>query len=232
MPDMNANIMNYLANVTLLYAEDDLTVRKNVLGYLELLFNNILLAGDGEEAFDIYYEKRPDIILTDIDMPKMSGIDFIKKVREHDRTTPAVILSAHTDTAYLLDAVELHVTKYILKPFVGDDFMKALKNIYEASDKTVKLSDGWSYSYLNKTLLGEQSKSALSKKESRLFELLLDHAETMVTYSEIENHVWCDFEDVMTSENLRTLMKSLRKKLPSDMIRNVSGTGYVLELKR
>lgn len=228
---MNPNIINYLENLTILYAEDDATVRKNVVAYLELLFKNILVANDGEEAFDIYYEQRPDIILTDIDMPKMSGIEFIKKVREHDNTTPAVILSAHTDTEYLLDAVELHVTKYILKPFVGDNFMKAIENIYEASDKTVKISDDLSYSYLNKTLIGDNTKSAFSKKESRLFELLLDHPKTLVSYSEIENHVWCDFEDVMTSENLRTLMKGVRKKLPADMIKNVSGTGYIIQLE-
>lgn len=228
---MNANIINYLENLTLLYAEDDITVQKNVLGYLELLFKDIIIAKDGEEAYELYYEKRPDIILTDIDMPKMSGIDFIKKVRENDRTTPAVILSAHTDTNYLLDAVELHVTKYIVKPFVGDNFMQAIEHIYDASDKTIKISDTLSYSYLNKTLIGDNTKSAFSKKESRLFELLLDHPKTLVTYSEIENHVWCDFEDVMTSENLRTLMKGVRKKLPPNIIKNVSGTGYIIELQ-
>jgi len=228
---MNTNIINYLENLTLLYAEDDADVRKNVLGYLELLFKDIILAKDGEEAFDIYYEKRPDIILTDIDMPKMSGIEFIKKVRENDNSTPAIILSAHTNTDYLLDAVELHVTKYIVKPFVGDNFIQAIEHIYKSSNKTVKINDELSYSYLNKTLVGENSKSVFSKKESRLFELLLDHPKTLVSYSEIENHVWCDFEDVMTSENLRTLMKGIRKKLPADMIKNVSGTGYIIDLQ-
>ncbi|MEA2111376.1 MAG: response regulator [Campylobacterota bacterium] len=228
---MNANIINYLENLTLLYAEDDITVQKNVLGYLELLFKDIIIAKDGEEAYELYYEKRPDIILTDIDMPKMSGIEFIKKVREYDTATPAIILSAHTNTDYLLDAVELHVTKYILKPFVGDNFIQAIENIYESSNKTLKINDELSYSYLNKTLMGENSKQLFSKKESRLFELLLDHPEALVTYSEIENHVWCDYEDVMTSENLRTLIKGVRKKLPPETIKNISGTGYVFTLK-
>lgn len=226
---MNPTLIKYLSTLTLLYAEDEPQVQKNVYEYLELLFPTIVTAENGEEAYDIYYEQRPDIILTDVDMPKMNGIEFIKKVREHDLKTPAIILSAHTDTDYLLDAVELGVTKYIVKPFEGEKFLKALESIFELSNKEIRISEGIIYSFLNKTLTQEGIVTPLTKKESRLLELLLEHPKTLVSYEQIQEHVWCDYDDVMTSENLRTLMKGVRKKLPTDFIKNVSGSGYIID---
>ncbi len=227
---MNVNLLKYLSNLTILYAEDEERVRNNVYEYLELLFKEIIIAQNGEEAFDLYFEKRPDIILTDVDMPKMNGIEFIKKVRQNDKRTPAVILSAHTDTDYLLSAVELAVTKYIIKPFEGENFMKALESIFEASDREIELIPKVIYSFLNHTLSTDAKITTLTKKEAKLFELLLNHPKKLVGYEQIENEVWCDFDDVMTSENLRTLVKALRKKLPDDLIKNVSGSGYILDV--
>jgi len=228
---MNKNLISYLKNLTILFAEDDDTLRKNVLEYLKMLFKEILVAKDGEEAFDIYYEKRPDLILTDIDMPRMNGIEFLKNVREHDNHTPALIMTAHTNAEYLIDAVELNITRYIVKPFVGDDFLSALEKVFDTADKECALDDTNTYKFSDKLIHVTDAKAIkLTKKESRLLELLIDNINLLTSYEEIENQVWADMDDVMTSETLRTLIKSLRKKVPSNIIKNVSGTGYRLEL--
>lgn len=225
---MNKNLITYLKTLTILFAEDDETLRKNVIEYLKLIFKDILVAKNGEEAYDIYYEKRPDLILTDIDMPKLSGIDFLKQVREHDKKTPAIIMTAHTKTEYLIDAVELNITRYIVKPFVGDDFLAALEKMFESVDRDVKLDDEHTYIASKKVIQIPQKELKLTKKEHKLLELLIDNANQLTSYEAIEEHVWSDMDDVMTSETLRTLIKSLRKKLPKGCVENVSGSGYKL----
>ncbi len=228
---MNKNLLSYLKNLSILFAEDDTNLRKNVVEYLKLLFKEVHIAQDGEIAFDLYYEKRPDIILTDIDMPRMNGIEFLRAVRKHDNHTPALIMTAHTNTEYLIDAVELNITRYIVKPFVGDDFLSALEKVFTNLDKVYKLSEDVTYSFTSKYLeLSDEKRVKLTKKESRLLELLIENQNQLTSYEEIDNQVWTDIDDIMSSETLRTLIKSLRKKVPKGIIKNVSGSGYRLEI--
>jgi len=105
-----------LLNYTVLFVEDDDEVRQKVALRLQRQFRNIYVARDGEEGWDLYLKHRPDILFLDINLPKLSGIDLLKKVRENDYSTKAVMLTAHSNMDYLLQTNELKLTKYIVKP--------------------------------------------------------------------------------------------------------------------
>ena len=101
---------------TILYAEDEDGVRKNIAKSLRYKCKNVIEAVDGEEAYNLYKEKKPDIIITDIQMPKMNGLELIKKIREIDTTIPIVVLSAHTEKEKLLQAIKFNLIDYVVKP--------------------------------------------------------------------------------------------------------------------
>lgn len=227
---MNKELVDYLNNLVILYAEDDSDARAAVEGYLDLLFGEIFVAQNGQEAWEMFERNDIDVILTDIDMPGMSGLDLTKKIREKNREIPIIIMTAHTKTEYLLEAVELGLAKYIVKPFVGDDFLKVLEKTFLSQQKEIVLIEGMVYDYANKELRAGQEHTALTRKECALLELLINRKNRLVPYDEIEDQVWGRFDEVMSPDSLRALVKSLRKKIPKDLIKNVSGMGYKLEI--
>ena len=79
----------------MLYAEDDQESRGNYAFVLKKYFHKVYTAGDGREALNIYYEKKPDILLLDVNMPYLDGLDVAKNVREKDKYTPIIMLTAH-----------------------------------------------------------------------------------------------------------------------------------------
>ena len=97
---------------SLLYVEDEPFVREMVVEYLEAFFSTIYEASNGVEALKIYDEKNPDVIITDIEMPKMNGLKFASLIRQKDMNTPIIITTAYTSVEYLLEATELSLIKY------------------------------------------------------------------------------------------------------------------------
>ncbi|NQY94967.1 MAG: response regulator, partial [Campylobacteraceae bacterium] len=107
---------NFLQEVTLLYVEDSLAIREILSARLRKKVKHLIVAEDGEEGLAKYIEHKPDMILTDVTMPKMDGIEMTRKIKEIDTYIPIIILSAHNDSTYLLEAIELGVSGYLLKP--------------------------------------------------------------------------------------------------------------------
>ena len=163
-------------------------------------------------------------------MPRENGIEFIKKIRKDDSKTRVIIASAHTDLDYMLDAAQLHLVKYIIKPITEDKLMEALDAFIKSHTKNTIYT-------INKNCIFDSSKSIvkhdkiesqLTKKEN-LFLKLLVTKNRIITYEEIENQIWDD-EFVMTQNALRLFIKNFRKKLPTNLVKNVQGIGYKLQL--
>ncbi len=107
---------DYLKEVILLYVEDSLAIRDILLKRLKKKVKKLIVAVDGEDGLEKFYKYKPDMILTDVTMPKMNGIEMSKKIKETNKIIPIIVLSAHNDTKYLLEAIELGISGYLLKP--------------------------------------------------------------------------------------------------------------------
>ena len=225
---MKKETLEKLKSLNILYAEDEEGIRHNVADSLNYFVKEVIEAEDGKQALELYESKHPDIILSDIHMPNINGIEFIKKVRECDRKTPVIMITAHTDKKYLLEAVELHMEKYIVKPIDTDELFEVLEKCVELLDfnKTMSLltDDNYMYDFDQKELYYKGESVSLNTKERDFFEVLLKNQKRVVTYEELQLQVWGD--NVMTDSAIRSLVRNLRRKLPTDIIANVSGIGY------
>jgi DNA-binding response OmpR family regulator len=221
-------------NITILYVEDNDFIREEAIEYLSLLYTNILEASNGQEALDIYASSKPDIIITDIEMPIINGLQMVKAIRRNDKKTPIIIITAFMNPEYLLEAIELQLVKYILKPITNHKLDIALSLAHEClehpvDNSIVQLSSNSYYDKLNRTLVLDSKIVQLTHNEIMLFDLLLSHTASIVGYGEIKNKIWNYEENYRDS--LRSLVRSLRHKLGDILIKNISGIGYRIILE-
>lgn len=219
-----------LKNFTILYLEDDEQVRRNAVEYLRRISKSVIEAEDGKEAITLWKEHKPDIIITDINMPRLNGLDMASYIRAEDKNVQIIIATAHSDTQHLLRAVELQLVKYIIKPITKEKLLEALhKSIELIEDKSkfnLKLSKTSHYNDYDKTITDAGKEIKLTKNETLFLDLLAHHYTRVVKYKEIENAIWA--YDGMSQDAIRSLVRGLRKKVPNDTIENVSGMGYKL----
>ncbi|MFA9240551.1 MAG: response regulator transcription factor [Candidatus Paceibacteria bacterium] len=217
-----------LKNIKILVVEDDEIALENEIEYLQEYFQNIYEAKDAIEALKIYEQIQPSIIITDIKMPKLNGLEFVQRIREKNDEVQIIILTAFCDKTYLLKAIELKLVKYLIKPINERDLNNALKicvnNLKNKKSNIINLANNLVFDMYNLSLVHNNELVKLRTKEIDFLYLLIKNKNRYVTYIEIENFVWQN--DVMSKDALKSLVKNLKKKLPNGLIMNLSGTGY------
>jgi len=116
-----------LENLTILYVEDEQDTQRLIKRILSSLAKEVYVASDGEEGLAIFKEKQPNIVLTDICMPKMDGLEMSKEIKKIAPNQPIGIFTAFDDPEYLKKASELDIGTYILKPFDRKQFFNSLE---------------------------------------------------------------------------------------------------------
>ncbi len=221
-----------MSKYSLLYIEDEIYIRTMVVEYLQRYFQTIYQASNGKEALRIYEEKKPDMIITDIEMPQMNGLEFASRIRQKDEQTLIVILTAHSKTEYLLKAIELNLVKYLIKPLDEEELLEALENSFkkiESKNPSVfRLTEHHYYDTYNHTLVYQDELIPLSSSQYQLLDILLDGKNRMVTYSEIEHSIWT--QKAMSSSALRSLVHNTRLMIDKNIIENISKIGYKIKL--
>lgn len=107
-----------LKNITVLYVEDDDTVRGQTVNLFEKIFKKVFEAIDGEDGFRVFqsHQNEIDIVVSDINMPKMNGLEMIEKINGINPNIPTIVTTAHTDSQYIMEAIDMNVDKYMPKP--------------------------------------------------------------------------------------------------------------------
>lgn len=215
---------------SILLAEDEQNVRESFKKVLLLFVGAVFTAKDGAEALDIYKKENPDIIITDIKMPKLNGLELIKKIREKNSKTPIIVTSAHTDQNFLLESIKLSLVEYVVKPIKEKDLsrilMQCAKQLHENSNNVIKLKESSFYDMDNKIFIHKNRSVFLTQKEIEFFEILLVHRNNLVTKQDIEDKLYIYEEAPPTA--LKNLVFKLRKKLNTDIIQTVGKLGYMI----
>lgn len=219
-----------LRDFKILFVEDEVKIREHIANSLAYMVKEVKQASNGEEALQVMQSFSPDIIITDLEMPKMGGVEFIQKVRQNDKNILIVVVTAHTNSEYLLELIDMHIEHFIVKPINFEKLFEVLQKCEDAILKmktiVLELPYGYVYDWEKKILSFNDENIKLTKKEISFLELLFKNSRRIVSYEEIENHVWDGA--FMTDSALRSLVRNIRKKFPEELIENLSGIGYKL----
>ena len=121
--------MEYSQGLKLLYVEDNKASRESTQMILEEFFVDIIVAEDGEEGYEKFKTHNIDLIVTDINMPRLNGLEMIRKIRRIDQSVSILILSAHNESGYVMDSIKLDVDGYLLKPIEIEQFLGGLAKV-------------------------------------------------------------------------------------------------------
>ena len=212
--------------VLLVEDEDKLaSLLKNAIGDS---FYSFSLAKDGKEGLEKFMKLTPDIIITDIMMPNLTGLEMAKEIRKIDENIPIIILSAFSESDKFLDAIDIGVVKYFIKPFDPDELLDYIESIgQKIGSRLIKLSDGFSFNLTTKNLYKNARYVSLSKNESKFLQLLLENYEddnNIIDEEMIKKSLWENEE--VSSDRLRTFIRRVRAKTSKGLVLNIKGQGY------
>ena len=229
---------------SLLLVEDYEPLRNDMAEVLEDLFKTVVVASNGIEALGLYDEYRIeyhstfDIVISDIQMPLMNGVDLCEVLRERNEAQQIIILSAHTDSEYLLRLINLGIAQFINKPIQHDRLLDTLYFVCGKIEKKGETMPQSSIIDLGEEVFWDKEKSVLiqnsypvtlTKHEILLMQLLVEKSEQVCTGNDIMHHFYLEGID-LSEKSIRNLVFKLRKKLPSSAIDSIYGMGYKLTL--
>lgn len=223
--------MSDFKNLTVLIVEDEKEIRESMAEALGEIFGTIETAQNGDEGVRKFKKHSPNIVITDIAMPIMDGLDMTKNIKSVSSNTPIIALSAFSEKEKLLKAIDVGVDKYLLKPIDMDELIIAIEDMAKKSIEAVsdvKFGDGFVYNSISKVLTKNGEEIPLTKKELAFISLLIDRLGTLVLHEDIKKNVWSS--TAVSDAAIRTFIKRVRDKIGADTIKNIPGLGYKIEL--
>lgn len=219
--------LNLLKTLKILIVEDETKLASLLKDAISEYFHSVVIAKDGEEGLKRFKTNKPDIVITDIMMPQTNGLEMTIKIKELDELIPIIVLSAHSDKEKLLQAIDVGINKYFIKPFDPDELLAHIDKIAPTLNKRkkIKLKDGFVFDNNSTSLYKDGTLLSLTKREKEFFYLLLKNQNEVVEASVIKETIW---EEEVNDERLRTFIKRLRLKTSRDLIENASGQGYLI----
>ena len=225
--------LQILKKMSILFVEDDPLVLKQVSALLSIFFNKVLTAENGEKGYAIYEEEQPDIILSDLKMPKAGGIQFFYMIRMQNQTIPIIALTAYSDCDMLFQAANAQIDAYIVKPIELELLLNAFRKVIpklSVKRHLFTFQNGLIYNLLSEELFKESRLIILGKKEKMLLKLFVNNKERVIEKDELIYHIW-PYEDVSESA-LKNLLNRLRTKIGFELIVSVKGSGWKLNTAR
>jgi len=215
-----------LQSHTILIVEDDSSTLKWLVRVLSIYFKKVYGASDAMEALDIFNTNQISIVLSDIQMPNVDGLNFLQKIMSLNPSTLRIIMTAFNNPTYINRAIQSEVNFYLKKPIDIDDLLLTIAlNLNKKPNNIYNLGEDFFYDIKQKVVTKDKKTITLTKKEILFIELLLKKINSVITIQEIENYVWNEPTSV---DAIRMVLVGLRKKLYPKFVENIKGIGYKL----
>ena len=193
-------------------------------------------AFDGEEALLFIEQYQYDLIILDIMLPKVNGLEVLKRIRDSKNQTPVLLLTAKSTTEDKITGLDLGADDYLSKPFVIDELLARIRALLR---RTPQISEETNLSFgdlkldiQNSVLSHNEEKVTLMNKELQIMSILMKSGAKIVSLDTITKNAW-DIEAYTTSENVWVFISYIRKKLESihsnTKIKSIRYQGYYLE---
>lgn len=242
MVDYN-EVLSLTKGLKVLFVEDDKNFRKETSDVLKNLFYKLDISVDGRDALEkytLYHEKNGlfyDIVITDIKMPNMDGIELTKELYKLNPNQPVVIVSTYNEVKYLMDLINIGVDQFIVKPLEFDNVLEVIysisKNISHQTPNIkeeiiIELNNSYYWDMDKMLLFYNDDIVNLTLRELLLMKLFIKNKNKVSSYDEIFNIIWEDNIYLASVQSLKPIVSRLRKKIPFQKIESVSGLGYRL----
>jgi len=216
----------------ILVVEDDKVIREGICEYLSEFGYEMYEAEDGRKALDIFKDKDINLIILDIQIPLLNGLEVLKEVRKESKI-PILMLTAFSDEEYKISAFSSLADGYIEKPFslpvlkVRIDSL--IKRYYKEIEKFIYKDLEVNFSSYTAKVKDEFID--VNAKELEILKYLLENEGHVLTRNQIIDNVWKETEDIPFDRVIDVYIKELRKKLRLDCIITIRNVGYKLERK-
>ncbi len=217
-------------NLVLMIVEDEDRLREGLNKALSGFFSKIITAKNGDEGLKKFKKFTPDIVITDILMPIVDGLDMATSIKEISKNTPIIVLSAYSEKERLLRAIDIGIDKYLIKPVDVDELLHIIMLIKDAKigENNVKINEHYEFDRSKRLLVRDGVEIPLTKKELSFIMLLIKQAGALVLHEDIKRNIWTN--ESVTDTAIRTFIKRVRDKVGEGLIKNVPGLGYKVEL--
>ncbi len=229
--------------IKLLLVEDDANLCYIIQGGLEDMIGGyeVQTASNGEEGIHLWREWKPDVIVSDIEMPVMDGYEMVKRIRKVDGIIPILFTSGRVSPKDVVKGYELGVNNYIKKPFLAEELnahitaLLRLTNGIRSCDVSSVYAIGYLYEFdAGQAILRQKNgeEKTLTEREAHLMRMLCEHKGEVVKREMILSQLWNTDDDYFASRSLDVFVSRLRKLLSEDdsvQIKTVKGVGLVLK---
>ncbi len=219
----------------LLVIEDERALCETIVRSLRRLAYSVDYCYDGNRAMELLGEERYDLVLLDLNLPGADGMTVLKTLRQTDRETRVLILSARSEVADKVAGLDAGANDYLAKPFHLEELEARIRSLtlrQFTQNDVVLTCGGVTFDTKARTAAASGQPLALTRKETGILEYLLLHRGRPVSQEELIDHVWDNSVDNF-SNSIRVHISALRKKLRTalgyDPIRNRIGEGYIIE---
>lgn len=219
----------------LLVIEDERALCETIVRSLRRLAYSVDYCYDGEKALELLGVERYDLVLLDLNLPRKDGMTVLRSLRQTDRETRVLILSARSEVADKVEGLDAGANDYLAKPFHLEELEARIRSLTlrQFTQNDVVLHCGpLSFDARSRTATAAGQPLALTRKETGILEYLLLHRGRPVSQEELLEHVWDNSVDNF-SNSIRVHISALRKKLRAalgyDPVRNRIGEGYLIE---
>ena len=156
-------------DLVVLYVEDEIEIRQSMVRYLEKFFSKVVSAQNGLEGLKEYQKSKFDIVITDLSMPKMSGLEMIEQIKSINDEQAILITTAHTEVSYMSGAIKFHIDGYIIKPF---DYEQLNAELFKISQKLKKFRENEEYKLHLLEMVGEKTQELHDNYDKTLFSMI------------------------------------------------------------
>jgi len=214
----------------ILLLEDDANLNETITEFLEDEEHEVISIYDGYEAQEKLYESKYDLLLLDINVPGINGLELLKECRKEGVVAPAIYITSMDSVDDLEKGFESGCDDYIRKPFALKELKirveTLLKRGFYHEEKTlITIADDILYDIKNNTLIINNVTTSLGNKESRLLKLFMKTEGEIIAHERIYKHLW-DFDEEPSDTALRTYIKNLRKIIGKERIVSIKKQGY------
>lgn len=217
----------------ILVVEDEIKTRESLINVLSERFSKVIGAQNGDEGLKKFKKFKPDLVITDIAMPVMDGLDMAREIKEISDDVPIVVLSAYSEKERLLRSIDIGIDKYLIKPVDIEELFKVLDCLVGEkieANMLVKISEEYQFNKTKRTLIHNGKEIVLTKKELAFISFLLKQPGVLVLHEDIKKNVWIG--EHVSDTAVRTFIKRVRDKVGEDFIKNVPSLGYKININK